>query len=250
MRVGGLLLVVVAALVTAGCDRSPPGTAGAPGRAGQAGVAGALAARCAALPPAPPEVDAIPLLPQLDQTRSLAELTAMYERATANHETLGLTHAQLTYASELAANGFQEDGRACMRVKVRVQVSMAPATVFIAREVAADPCRREAVREHEMKHVTVHDGFLRGTPSRLLALLDAADVGRTRHGADPGTIQQEAMREVKDIVAQAEAADRVSLAAMQAAVDTPEEYARVAASCGGTFVAVPPDGLRGPTDHR
>lgn len=234
----------------AGCDRSPS-PAGTPSGGGREAAANdAFATRCAALPPAPPDVTAEPIVPRLEKTRTLAELTAMYERATAYHETLGLTHAQLAYSSALAANGFQDGGRACMRVKVDVQISMAPTTVFIAREIAGDPCRGGAVREHETKHVDVHATFLHEAPARLLALLAAADVGRVRHGADPGTIQQEAMREVRAIVAQAEATDRVRLAAMQAAIDTPEEYARVTGSCDTAVVAVPTDGLRKPSDRR
>jgi len=227
MRAALFLLALAAVLAMPGCDRPPAPAGHASGGSHGAPGSEAFAARCAALPPALPEVAADPIAPQFDESRSLAELTAMYERATAHHETLGLTHAQLGYASALAANGFQDGGRACLRVQVRVQVSLAPVTVFIARELAADPCHREAVREHELRHVDVHAEFLREAPARLLALLAAADVGRVRHGTDPEAIQQEAAREVRDIVAQAETTDRDTLAAMQAAIDTPEEYERV-----------------------
>lgn len=250
MRAGSLLLAVVAAVAATGCDRPPPGVAAVPGNTREARLPGAFATRCAALPLAPPEASADPILPQFDETRSLADLTAMYERAAAHHQTLGLTHARLAYLTRLAANGLQDGDRACMRVKVRVQVTMESATVFIAREIAADPCRRGAVRDHEMRHVEAHAAFLREAPDRLLALLDAADVGRVRHGADPEAIQQEAMREVSDIVTRAEATDRAGLAAMQAAIDTPDEYARATRSCDAAVVAVPADGLRGPADRR
>jgi hypothetical protein len=137
-----------------------------------------------------------------------------------------------------------------MRVKVRVTVAMAPMTVFIAREVAGDPCRRAAVTAHEMEHVAIHAAFLREAPARLAARLTAADVGRVRHAADPVALQQDAAREVGDIVAEAEAADRAALALRQASLDTPAEYARVSALCDTARVAVPTDGVRARSDRR
>ena len=259
MRVVGPFLVLVAALAATGCERALP----TPGRAADAGhergaaLPAAFAARCETLPPAPPAVTAEPVAPRFDESRSLADLTGMYERATPGHETLGLTHAELGYASSLAARGLRDGSRACMRVKVDVRMSMAPVIVFMAREIAADPCRREAVLAHEMRHVEVHAGFLRDAPDRLLALLDAADTGRVRIGADAEIIQQDAAREVSAIVAAAEATDRATLAALQTAVDTPEEYAQVSGkggrsngSCDTTGVAVPVDGARDASDRR
>ena len=141
---------------------------------------------------AAPEVTVDPVVPVLDESRSLAELTAMYERASPLHRTLGLTQSRLSYAASLEAAGLSDGGRVCMRVRVAIEVSAAPVTVFIAREVAADPCRRAAVHDHEMRHAQIHATFLEEARTRLLASLVARDVGRVRFAADAGSLQQEA----------------------------------------------------------
>lgn len=258
MRVAGLLVALVLTLAAAGCDRpaDPPPRPG-DGRAPTAratpesDATGAFAARCAALPAVAPEVSANPVAPRFDDTRSLAQLTAMYERASDLHETMGLTQTELGYATRLAANGLRDGDRGvCMRVAVGVTIALSPMTVFVAREVAADPCRHAAVRSHEMRHVDVHAAFLRDAPDRLAARLVAADVGRVRHAANALALQEEAAAEVAAILAAAQDVDRAHLAAMQREVDTPAEYARVSALCDTASVPVRADGERARADRR
>lgn len=258
MRVAGPVLALIVALVAGGCGRSPdpPGTA-ANGAASPVkplstpDIAATFAARCASLPVAIPDVAAVPVDPRFDDTRSLAELTRMYERASEHHQTLGLTQTELGYATRLEATGLRDGERGvCMRVKVGVTIAMTPMTVFVAHEVAADGCRHDAVRSHEMRHVDVHAAFLRDAPDRLVARLVAADVGRVRHAATAEALQQDAAAEVAAIVATAQDVDRALLAAMQRDVDTPAEYARVSALCDTVSVPVRADGMRAGSDRR
>ena len=246
MRASTALLTLLAvALASAGC-----GPSAGPGPGAAAGARPSLEPRCEALGVAAPEVTADAVVPVLDESRSLAELTAMYERASPLHRTLGLTQSRLSYAASLEATGLSEGARVCMRVRVAIEVSASPVTVFIAREVAADPCRRAAVLDHEMRHAQIHATFLEDARTRLLAALLARDVGRLRFATDAGSLQQDAAAEVSAIVAAAEADDRSRLSTLQSAIDTTEEYARVGELCDTALVAVPPDRPRDRTDRR
>lgn len=250
MRALAALVAVLVVGILTGCgngDRAA-GTLAVPGAPspGQS----SFEARCAALPAAAPEATALPITPTVDETRSLGELTLMYERASPLHRTMGLTQSRLAYASTLDASGLREGARVCMRVKVHVAVEATPLTVYLAREIAADPCLRHAVHEHEMRHVAAYDAFLREAPGRLVARLAAADVGRVRHAGDADALQQDAAREIATIVSEAEASDHDRLTALQAVIDTPEEYARVSDLCATTPLPAAPDGMRGPADRR
>lgn len=243
-----VLALLAVALAATACDRGAPPAGSATNVT--AGARPAFESRCAALPGTTPAVTTEPIVPVQDETRSLAELTALYERASPLHRTMGLTQSRMSYASSLEAAGLADAGRVCMRVRVTIEVSASPVTVFIAREVAADPCRRAAVHDHEMRHVSIHATFLEDARARLLASLVAKDVGRLRFATNADALQQDAAAEVSALVAAAEAADRDILSALQAAIDTPEEYARVGALCDTALVAVPPDRVRPRTDRR
>lgn len=242
------LALLAVALAVAGCDRGavPAG----PASNAAADARSTFDSRCAALGVAAPAVTAEPIVPLLDETRSLAELTALYERASPLHRTMGLTQSRLSYASSLEAAGLADSARVCMRVRVAIEVSASPVTVFIAREIAADPCRRAAVHDHEMRHVAIHATFLEDARARLLESLVAQDVGRLRFAADADSLQRDAAAEVSALLAAVEAADRDLLSTLQSAIDTPEEYARVGELCDTALVAVPPDRARPPTDRR
>lgn len=261
-------MLVAAALLAAGCGRPaepPPPAAGpaapatmhadpkaspTPG-AVAADVSAAFALRCAALPAAQPEAAAVPATPLFDDTRSLAELTDMYERATGQHQTMGLTQTHLAYSTRLAANGMRDGERSvCMRVKVQVDITLAPMTVFVARELAGDPCRHAAVLGHEMRHVEVHAAFLRDAADRLAARLLAADTGRVRHAASPQSLQDDAAGEIAAIVGAAQDEDRALLAELHRTIDTPEEYARVSGLCDTASVPIRPDEMRAGSDRR
>lgn len=226
MRASIAIATFCAALATLpGCDAptaAPPAHAGA-----------SFDARCAALPPSRFDVVALPIRVAFDRTRSQRDLTAMYDRATAQHLTLGLTQARIGHRAAIAVDGVQEPGgaRVCMRTTVRVELLMEPLTVFIARELDADPCRQAAVHDHELRHVAVYEAALAAGPATLAAALESAFGGRTFDGAAVAAVQAQVETAIaRHLDAYLEATGR-ALRVRQAAVDTPEEYARVSAGC-------------------
>ena len=73
MRIAPILLSAAVAFAVAGCDTSSTSTA--------LGPFTSFEARCAKLPYTPPEVVLLPIKIVADDSRSLAELTTMFDRA-------------------------------------------------------------------------------------------------------------------------------------------------------------------------
>lgn len=224
-RIAVVTMMIAIAGILAACDVAPGGSPLA--------AAPSFDAKCAKLPPSRFEVVAIPIRVAFDRTRSQGDLTAMYEQATKRHLTMGLTQARVGHRATIAVDGLQEGGsaRVCMRADVRVELAMEPLTVFIARELEADPCRHAAVREHEMHHVAVYEAVLAASPDALQRALEAALGGRTFAGASTAAVQADVAAAVARRLDAFLDATGQAIRERQAAVDTPEEYARVSAAC-------------------
>ncbi|MEO8507781.1 MAG: hypothetical protein ABI593_09140 [Betaproteobacteria bacterium] len=222
MRVALAAALILLPSWLAGCDRLAPGAEGT-----------VFEARCQALPGIAPTVVALPITPHHDESRSLAELTGMFDRARPAHETMGLTQARIGFQSAIDVKGLKETGgrRVCVRAQVRVEMVMQPLTVFVAHEVARDECRRAAVREHEMKHVAVYEAYMRDAVARLARTLPEALPERVHYAADAATAQADLARALSAYLEQFQAQDSDEIAARQAEVDSAPEYARVAAAC-------------------
>ncbi|MFO1323900.1 MAG: hypothetical protein U1F15_07525 [Burkholderiales bacterium] len=225
MRAAVCVWLAIAA-AAGGCDSRAPGTAAREQEA-------AFVARCEALPHAPVEVVPIPIRVTRDETRPHAELTGMYERARADHATMGLTQTNVGYETAVRLSGLKDASgrRTCLRAAIRVSLSMRPLTVFVARELADDECRRDAVREHEAKHVAVYEAHLRESAARLAVALPQAFGGRLVHAASVADGQAEIEAELARFLDDFIAGEAQRLAERQSAVDSPAEYARVAAAC-------------------
>lgn len=226
-RIAVATVVAIAGTLT-GCDVAPASSS--------LQATPSFDAKCATLPPSRFDVVAIPIRVAVDRSRSQRDLTAMYEQATPRHVTTGLTQARIGHRAAIAVNGLQEGGsaRVCMRADVRVELAMDPLTVFIARELDADPCRQAAVRQHEMQHVAVYEAVLAASPPALAFALETAFGGRTFNGTSAAAVQAEVEAAVgRHLDAFLETTGQ-TVRVRQAAVDTPAEYARVSAACTGS----------------
>ncbi len=230
MRLLVAAIAVVAALL-AGCDA-------AQSVAARAGIAG-FEARCeASLPAARIEVVAVPVVYAIDRSRSSRELTAMGDDATPTMRAVGLTMAKLGDKVSVETAGIEEasTGRVCVRPSVRVELSATPMTVYIGREIAGDACREGAALEHERKHVAVYREELAHIATDVRAALRVAYGNRVlyyRSRADAKrSTDAEIAAEIGPLL------DRVAgqIKARQREIDSPEEYARVSAACGGMIV--------------
>jgi hypothetical protein len=193
-----------------------------------------LDARCAKLPPARFEVVAVPVTFERDDTQSIAALTAKSGSAYETTRTMGLTTAMFGQSTDIELH-VVDDRRAsaCATPRVRVELSMQPMTVFIARELAEDDCRREVTLSHEMKHVEVFRDVLDASARDLEHSLPDAIGAELRRASSANELQQRLVVSVRDYLADFMRERQRILDEKQAAVDSPEEYARVSAACAG-----------------
>jgi len=219
-------LVAAAALLLAACGRAPLD-----------GVAARFApfeSRCASLPDATFEVAVAPVDVREDYTLPYAELARLGVPSSPRHSTVGLTRASFGYRSTLELDGVEDTraGRVCARARVRVEVSAAPMTVYVAREYAGDACREPLILEHERRHVEVFTTYAAEIAPELARGLEASIGNRLTYGSTMAGAQA-AIKQALDAeltVFLAQASDE--LARRNAAIDTPDEYERLARECG------------------
>ena len=168
----------------------------------------------------------------------LRELTQMGEGNPATHRTLGLTQTEFRQDAEIEIVGLQDanGARACARPRIRVELSMAPMTVYVASELRDIPCARSVVLEHEMKHVAVYRRHMADAARELEATLPRLFGQRIIAARDPGAGEAQVRRELQAFLAEFSARADVELKRRQDAVDSAEEYARVSNACGGIRV--------------
>jgi hypothetical protein len=190
------------------------------------------------LPKTTIDVVAKPIEYATDRQRSYAELTQMSGETSSAVHAFGLTTAEISHHAWLETAGIEDtrSGRTCVRPAIRVALSMTPMTVYVSREVAEDPCRATTVLEHELKHVAVYrqrlaevgdevrSALVRTYDNRVFYFSDRAEGHRQMEQAlsqQLSTLLDDNARQIKE---------------RQREVDSLEEYARVAAACGGIRV--------------
>jgi len=109
---------------------------------------------------------------------------------------------------------------------------MQPVTVFVASELATEPCQHDVTLSHEMKHVEVFRQTLDRVARDLERDLPEAIGAELRHAKNPGELQQRLVVAVRDYLAQFMSERQRRLDEEQAQVDSPEEYARLSNACG------------------
>ena len=226
-----VIAILAAGVVVTGCDAVKSAAA-------RAGLTG-FEARCeASLPETRIEVVTAPILPAIDRSRSLGELTAMSGDAGSELRALGLTTAEIGYKTSLETMGIenQGDGRVCARPSIRVELSAMPMTVYIGREIAGDPCRDAVALAHETKHVAVYRDELPRIAADVRARLQSSYDNRISYYRSRAEAQREAQAALGAEIGPLLEGDTHRIKERQRAVDSPEEYARVAAACGGMVV--------------
>jgi hypothetical protein len=189
--------------------------------------------RCAKLPATHFEVVAVPLTFERDDSQSIAALTLKSGSALVAHRTLGLTSSAFGYNTDIQLNvgGDRNDSRACGTPRVRIELSMQPVTVYIASELAGQPCQHDVTLSHEMKHIEVLREALELAARDLARDFPVAVGAQLRPATNPSELQQRVVISVRDYLAQFMRDRQRMLDESQADVDSPEEYARVLTAC-------------------
>ena len=193
----------------------------------------AFGTRCAKLPPTHFEVVTVPLTFERDDSQSIAALTAKRGSALATHRTFGLTTAVFGHNTDIQLNVVDDrrDSLACGIPRVRIELTMQAVTVYVASELAVQPCPHDVTLSHEMKHVEVLREALELAARDLTRDFPVAISVQLRSATNPSELQQRFVVSVRDYLAQFMRDRQRMLDESQAAVDSPEEYARVSTAC-------------------
>jgi len=187
------------------------------------------------LPPTRVDITTEPVTYEIDTGRSYRELTALSPDAGALDRALGLTLTQIGYVSLTELQGIEQSrgGRVCVHPVIRITLALKPMTVYVASEYHGDACREAVILEHERKHVAVYSEFI-GLLARELRAAVTADFGDTIFYATDRAQAERAIRDRLGVYLEPMLHDGMQrIKERQRSVDSPEEYARVAAACGG-----------------
>ncbi|CAG0992459.1 hypothetical protein BURK1_02343 [Burkholderiales bacterium] len=222
------IALCAAAALLSGCERVAALATGTP--------FASFEARCAALEDGRIDVVRVPSEVTEDYAHDHADLARLAESASPRHRTVGLTRAKFGYRSTLELDGLEDPrgARSCARPRVRIEVAASSMTVYVAREFRGDPCREPLILEHEHRHVDVFERYADEASPALERELDALVGRRVRHGATIAEVQQALSAELTAHLEAFMASARDELAARHAAVDTHEEYGKLARMCGAT----------------
>lgn len=192
----------------------------------------------AACPPREPRVVVQVLDPEpvVSAERGMDELHAMTgnpRTAAARH--LGLTSARAEWQTEirlrLDARRPAEGPVCAVPDRVTITLALAEHVTRIARELPESGCLFQEVAAHERRHVAVNRATLRDAAVRTRAAAEAWARTAEGHGA---TAEQaaEALRDgLRRAIEPAMAAMRAAQARRHAAIDTLNEYRRLARIC-------------------
>jgi hypothetical protein len=228
-RITIVVAVIIGAALSTGMERVGDALANiSPG--------GSFEDRCRQLPESGVQVGLQPFSVKENLTLPFSALTQINDGSSLTHRTIGLTRANFGHRSSIDVKGLEDrtGHRACVRPRVQVDLFLRPMTVFVASEYAADPCRARTIREHEQRHVDVYVGYARESVDRLASRLSEI-VGDAPHFASTvNEAQHRIDRRIEDALESFMRESERTLAARQAEVDTPEEYARVTGACVAT----------------
>jgi len=197
--------------------------------------AGGFESRCEGLPPSTVRITmSAPNVAENDVVPAEV-LKRMSDSPNEAMRTIGLTQAKFGHRSTLEVKGIEDrlGARACVRQAVAVELFVAPMTVYVAREYSGDPCRARVIREHEQRHVDTYVAFARESIPRLKDDIERALGSTPQYGYTVAETQRRLDRRLGVALASFMRDSERTLAARQAAIDSPQEYERIRVACAG-----------------
>ena len=168
----------------------------------------------------------------VDNSRSYKSLTAL--KGQGRGYVLGLTRAESRIAIGLRGRLLLDkaSGTECIAPTVTVKLAYVPIVIYVGSEFAPGTCAYEQILAHEMRHLKVYLDHLPKVEVTVRAALDRrfiktplyAPAGQARALLDQ-EMNQRWMPFIKAAMAQVEA--------LQAPIDSPQEYARLSKVCKG-----------------
>lgn len=168
----------------------------------------------------------------VDNSRSYRSLTAIKGQAAGS--VLGLTRTESRIVIGLEGKLLQDlrSGYECVAPVVKVKLSYVPIVLYVGSEFAPGSCAYEEILSHEMRHLKVYLDHLPKVETVVRAALERRFIAKPLYapsGQARALLQVEMdqrwMPFIKHEMARVEA--------LQAVIDSPQEYARLSKVCKG-----------------
>ena len=170
----------------------------------------------------------------IDNSKSYRALTALKGAAPANAYVLGLTRTQSRMEINLKGSILQDrlSGYECISPQIAVSLYYIPIIIYIGSEFSPGSCAYDEILAHEMRHLKAYLDYLPKVESvvrKALANRFDSKPLYARSGQARAALQREMdngwMPYMKRELGKVEA--------VQALIDTPQEYARLSRVCKG-----------------
>lgn len=170
----------------------------------------------------------------IDNTQSYRALTALKGKAPANAFVLGLTRAQgrLSIGSDGALLRDPLSGDECIAPKIDVELYYTPIVIYVGSEFAPGTCAYQEILAHEMRHLKAYRDHLPKVEKTVRKALSDR-FGNKPLYARSGQASVSLKREIDTGWMPYMKRELASVEMQQAAIDTPQEYARLSRVCKG-----------------
>lgn len=171
---------------------------------------------------------------RIDNSLSYRSLTAMKRPGVANGMVLGLTRTETRVGVRIDGLLLEDPtGRwECVAPRVDVSLFYPPITVFIGSEFVPGTCAYREILAHEMRHLESYLAWLPKVEARIRARMAPRYAGKPFYaprGEARAMLQQDIDRNWMPYIK----SEMMRIETLQAAIDSPREYARLSKVCRG-----------------
>lgn len=176
---------------------------------------------------------------RVDTGLSYKTLSGMKNPGPGYAHVLGLTHTEFRVRIGLDGEILQDpaSGYECIAPHIKVTLSYEPIVVYVGKEFAPGTCAYQAILTHEMRHLNAYMDHLPKVERLVRAALAKRFESRPLYapaGQSSALLSQEIHTGwMNYIKAQLGKVDQ-----LQAAIDSPQEYARLGNACKGEIGAI------------
>lgn len=171
---------------------------------------------------------------RIDNTYSFHGLSSMKGDRTPGSYVLGLTRTESRVLIGARSRILSDpaSGYECVAPRLEVKLTYLPIVVYVGREFVPGTCAYREILAHELRHRDIYLGYLPQAEKAVSAALARRFQGKPLY-APAGQVRKLLQREIDTAWLPFIKNEMVKVERLQAAIDTPQEYARLGKVCKG-----------------
>jgi hypothetical protein len=171
---------------------------------------------------------------RIDNSHSFHGLSAMKGERALGSYVLGLTRTESRVGIKVEGRLLSDpaSGYECVAPRLDIKLTYLPIVVYVGREFAPGSCSYRHILAHEMRHLDVYLQYLPRAEKVVGAALARRFEGKPLY-APAGQVRNLLQREIDSGWMPFIRSEMAKVERLQAAIDTPQEYARLGKVCAG-----------------